>query len=32
VRCQFGRLLAARISDDDKRKIMGLNAKRIFNL
>ncbi len=32
VRCQFGRLLAARISDDDKRQIMGLNAKRLFNL
>ncbi len=32
VRCQFGRLLAARISDDDKRMIMGLNAKRLFNL
>ncbi|HCU35721.1 MAG TPA: hypothetical protein DGT21_09750 [Armatimonadetes bacterium] len=31
-RPQFGRLLAARISDEDKRMIMGLNAKRLFKL
>ena len=28
----LGRLLMARISDDDKRQILGLNAKRIFGL
>ncbi len=32
IRCQLPRILAARISDDDKRLIMGLNAKRLFNL
>jgi len=28
----LGRMLCARISDDDKRKILGLNAKRLFDL
>ncbi len=28
----LGRVLAARLSDDDKRKILGLNAKRLFRL
>jgi len=28
----LGRILCARISDDDKRKILGLNAKRLFDL
>lgn len=32
VRSQVGRLLAARISDDEKRLILGLNAKRLFRL
>lgn len=29
---QIGRVLFARISDDDKRKILGLNARNLFNL
>jgi len=29
---QIGKVLCARISDDDKRKILGLNAKRIMEL
>ena len=29
---QIGRVLFARISDDDKRAILGLNARRIFGL
>ncbi len=28
----LGRMLCARISDEDKRKILGLNAKRIFGI
>ncbi len=28
----LGRLLMARLSDEDKRLILGLNAKRIFRL
>lgn len=32
VRGQFGRLMAARISDDQKRLIFGGNAERIFGL
>jgi len=28
----LGRVLMARITDDDKRKVLGLNAKRIFRL
>ncbi len=28
----LGRMLAARISDDDKRKILGLNAKALYRL
>jgi predicted TIM-barrel fold metal-dependent hydrolase len=28
----LGRMLCARISDDDKRRILGLNAKRIYDL
>ena len=32
VRGQVGRVMAARISDDEKRLIIGKNAKRIFGL
>ncbi len=32
IRCQLPRVLAARITDEEKRLIIGLNAKRIFNL
>ncbi len=28
----FGRILCARISDEDKRKILGLNARRLYGL
>jgi len=28
----LGRLLMARITDDEKRQILGLNAKRVFRL
>ncbi|MCD6360433.1 MAG: amidohydrolase family protein [Armatimonadetes bacterium] len=31
-RPSFGRLLCAHISDDDKRKILGLNAKALYRL
>lgn len=32
VRPQIGRLLAARITDDEKRMVMGLNAKCVYGL
>ncbi|MFH0963470.1 MAG: amidohydrolase family protein [Planctomycetota bacterium] len=31
-RAKIGQVAAARISDDDKRKIFGLNAKRLFGI
>jgi predicted TIM-barrel fold metal-dependent hydrolase len=29
---QIGRILFARITDEEKRKILGLNALEVFNL